>query len=432
MLVSVGYMDPGNWASDLEGGSRFGYTLLWVLAVSNGIAIVLQHLASRLGIVTGLDLAQACRMFYPRRVVLALWVLCQLAIVACDLAEVIGSAVALNLLFHIPLVWGAAITVCDVFMILLLQHGGIRRLEAIVIVLVGTIAACLAGELWLTQPAWPELVRALRPTLDASQLYVAVAILGATVMPHNLYLHSALVKTRHVASNDVARRAAVRTSLLNTIVALNLAFCVNAAILIVAADVFHANAITVTDLGQAYHLLTPLLGLTAGSLLFAIALLAAGQSATITGTLAGQVVMLGFLKLEARPLLVRLATRLAAVLPAVVVIAVTGSEGTVSLLLATQVVLSMQLPFAIVPLVRMTSSASIMGRAVNGRLLRWTGIAIGWLITLLNAWLLASTASEHAWGFTLLAALVLGCVFLGYIAFAPLRTQEPLARRGPA
>src|SRR3982751_947879 len=225
MLVSVGYMDPGNWASDLEGGSRFGYALLWVLAASNAIAIVLQHLASRLGIVTGLDLAQACRVSYARPVVLALYALCQIAIIACDLAEVIGSAVALNLLFHLPLVWGAAITVLDVFLILLLQHGGMQRLEAIVIVLVATIGTCLGMELWLAQPEWSSVVRGFKPALEASQLYVAVAILGATVMPHNLYLHSAMVKTRHVASNEVARRAAVRTSLLNTIVALNLAFC---------------------------------------------------------------------------------------------------------------------------------------------------------------------------------------------------------------
>ena len=423
MLVSVGYMDPGNWASDLEGGSRFGYALIWVLAVSNAIAIFLQHLASRLGIGSGLDLAQACRTFYPRPVVLVLWALCQCAIVACDLAEVIGSAVALNLLFGIPILWGAVITVFDVFLILLLQHRGVRMVEAVVIVLVATIGACLAAELWIAQPAWREVARGFRPALTPEQLYVAVAILGATVMPHNLYLHSALVKTRRVADNAEAKRSAMRTSLLNTVLALNLAFLVNGAILIVAADVFHPKDIAVTDLREAYHLLAPLLGTVGASALFAIALLAAGQSATITGTMAGQAVMLGFLQLETRPLTVRLATRLAAVLPAVVAIAVFGEDSTVSLLIGTQIVLSMQLPFAIVPLVRVTSSVSAMGALVNGIAMRVVGALIAVFITLVNLWLIWQALESSAW-FPLIAALALaGVALLVYLAARPLQSR---------
>ncbi|MDQ6618859.1 MAG: Nramp family divalent metal transporter, partial [Pseudomonadota bacterium] len=425
MLVSVGYMDPGNWATDLEGGSRFGYTLLWVLVASNVIAIVLQHLASRLGIVTGSDLAQCCRRFYPQPVVLALWALCQGAIVACDLAEVIGSAVALNLLFHIPLLWGAVITVLDVLLILLLQHGGIRRLEAIVIVLIGTIAACLGAEVWLAQPEWPLVAAGLKPTLNGAQLYVAVAMLGATVMPHNLYLHSSLVKTRRIEGGPAGQRQALRTSLFNTALALSLALLVNAAILIVAADVFHPQAIAVEDLREAHRLLAPLLGVSAASVLFAIALLAAGQSATITGTMAGQAVMLGFLKLETGAVTVRIATRLAAIVPAVLMIGLFGPDSTVALLVGTQIALSMQLPFAIVPLVRITSSPTAMGALKNSRLLHYTGTLIAVMITAMNLWLVWHSLHESAWWTAIATLAIAGLALLGYVAVHPIRDRDP-------
>ncbi|HEY3565048.1 MAG TPA: Nramp family divalent metal transporter, partial [Casimicrobiaceae bacterium] len=331
-LVSVGYMDPGNWASDLEAGARFGHSLLWVLVIANAIALLVQTLAARLGIVTRLDLAQACRACYPRAISNVLFALCALAIVACDLAEVLGSAVALNLLFGLPLVWGALVTALDVFALLALRHLGVRRLEAIVVVLVLTVGACLAVETWLVEPATRSLASVLSPRLDAASLYVAVAMLGATVMPHNLYLYSSLVQTRAMPTTDDAQRRALRYNFVDTLIALNVAFVINASILVLAADVFHANGIVVTDLREAQRLLSPLLGTSLAGILFAVALLAAGQSSTITGTLAAQIVMQGFLGLRGSPMTVRMITRGVAMLPAVLVLALLGDDSTVTLL----------------------------------------------------------------------------------------------------
>src|SRR6476659_6241544 len=366
-LVSVGYMDPGNWATDIEGGARFGHHLLWVLVVANGIALLMQTLAARLGVVARLDLAQACRACYPRPVTYVLFALCEVAIIACDLAEVLGSAIALNLLFGIPLVWGAVITALDVFALLALQRFGMRRLEALIIVLVLTVGACLGIEVWLAEPTWHSLSDALSPRLDAASVYVAVGILGATVMPHNLYLHSSLVQTRVAPLGAEARRRALRFNFLDTLIALNVAFCINASILILPAHVFHAAGLEVTDLREAQRLLSPLHGTGFAGLLFAVALLCAGQSSTITGTLAGQIVMQGFLRLRGSPVLVRMITRAIAIFPAVLVLGTMGEDATVPLLVATQVVLSMQLPFALVPLIRFTACRSVMGEYVNRR-----------------------------------------------------------------
>ena len=424
MLVSVGYMDPGNWATDLEGGARFGYQLLWVLVVSNLIALLLQTLCARLGVVSGLDLAQACRVLYPRPAVYALWILCEIAIVACDLAEVIGSAVALNLLFGIPVVWGAAITALDVFLILLLQQYGARRLEAIIVVAVLTIAACFAVELWLVQPQWGEVAAGLTPRLDDASLYIAIGILGATVMPHNLYLHSSIVKTRAVGPAAVEQRRALRYYLVDTALALNFAFLINAAILIVAAGVFHREGIVVDDLREAHRLLSPLLGAGIASFLFAIALLCSGQSATITGTLAGQIVMEGFLDLRLPPLLRRALTRGLAVIPAIGVLAFTGEDGTIALLVATQVVLSLQLPFAIIPLIRFTSSEQVMGgfaTPVVIKALAWGSAAF---VVTANVWLVGSKLVSWE---SRAAAVVVGCAylaFLAYVTFARLAHRE--------
>jgi manganese transport protein len=433
-LVSVGYMDPGNWATDLEGGARFGHQLLWVLVVANGIALLMQTLAARLGVIARLDLAQACRACYPRPVACVLFVLCEFAIIACDLAEVLGSAVALNLLFGLPLVWGALITVLDVFALLALQRAGMRRLEALITVLVLTVGGCLAFECWLAGPTWTSLGGALSPRLDAASVYVAVAILGATVMPHNLYLHSSLVQTRVAPSASKAKRRALRYNFIDTLVALNVAFVINASILVLAADVFHSAGIVVTDLREAQRLLSPLLGTTLAGLLFAVALLAAGQSSTITGTLAGQIVMQGFLRLRGSPMLVRLTTRSIAVFPAVVMLSIMGDDATTTLLVGTQVVLSLQLPFALVPLIRFTASRDLMGAYATSRAI----ITLAWIAAVMiiacNAWLVMQTLTEHL---TPALAAAFGAFGVGaagllvYLAFAPLRalderTVEPL------
>ena len=392
-LVAVGYMDPGNWATDLAGGARFGYTLLSVILFSNLSAILLQSLAVKLGLVTGRDLAQACHDHYSRPVNLALWVLCEIAIAACDLAEILGSAIALNLLFGIPLLWGVCLTALDVLLILLLQHQGFRWLEAVVIALVATIGLCFAIELVLARPDLRELARGLVPTTkivtNPAMLYIAVGILGATVMPHNLYLHSAVVQTRRVGPTVSDRREAIRYATIDSSLALGLAFLVNAAILILAAATFYRTGHhDVADLHDAYTLLAPLLGTTAASVLFALALLASGQNSTITGTLAGQIVMEGFLEIRLPPWLRRLITRLVAIVPAIVVTALYGEAGTGRLLVLSQVILSLQLSFAVVPLVQFTSDRRKMGAFVNGPLL--TGVA--WLAAVmiggLNLWLL--------------------------------------------
>jgi manganese transport protein len=395
-MVAVGYMDPGNWATDLAGGARFGYTLLSVIMLSNLMAILLQALALKLGIVTGRDLAQACRDHYSRPVSFVLWVLCEIAIAACDLAEVIGSAIALNLLFGIPLIWGVCLTVFDVLLILLLQNKGFRYLEAFVIALVATIGLCFGIELLMARPELAAVARGLVPTsailANPDMLYIAIGILGATVMPHNLYLHSSIVQTRKVLPDDPSKREAVKYATLDSTLALLFAFFINAAILILAAATFHDSGHqNVADIGDAYRLLTPLLGTTFASTLFAVALLASGQNSTITGTLAGQIVMEGFLDIRLPPWLRRLITRLIAIIPAVIVTALYGERGAGSLLILSQVILSLQLSFAVVPLVRFTSQRSKMGHFVNGRLLAATAWTVAVAIIGLNAWLLIGT-----------------------------------------
>ena len=425
-LVGVGYIDPGNWASDLEAGARFGHSLLWVLVVANAIALLVQTLAARLGIVARLDLAQACRACYPRAVSNALFVLCALAIVACDMAEVLGSAVALDLLFGLPLVWGALVTALDVFALLALRRVGVRRLEAIVVVLVLTVGACLAIECWLAEPAARSLRGALSPRLDAGSLYVAVAMLGATVMPHNLYLHSSLVQTRVAPASVEAQRRALRYGFVDTLLALNVAFVINASILVLASGVFHAHGIVVTDLREAQRLLSPLLGTSLAGILFAVALLAAGQSSTITGTLAAQVVMQGFVRLRGSPVGVRMIVRGAAMLPAVLVLALFGEDSTVMLLVATQVVLSLQLPFALVPLVRFTSSRSVMGARASGPFVTVLATLAAAVVIGCNAWLVVQTLGSASGALSLVvaAAFAAALALLAYLSLAPLRARE--------
>lgn len=384
-LVSVGYMDPGNWATDLEGGARFGYQLIWVLLMSNLMAVLLQTLAARMGIVAGRDLAQACRENYPKPVAYALWILCEIAIAACDLAEVLGTAIGLNLLFNIPLLYGVIITGFDTMVFLVIQNYGIRKMEAFILLLVSTIGVCFAIEVFFSQPVWGEVVTGFVPHLTSESLYVAIGILGATVMPHNLYLHSALVQTRVIGQTEEGKQQACKYNLVDTAVALNAAFFVNAAILIVAASVFYKHGIVVNEIQQAHELLTPLLGTTLAGTLFAVALISAGQSSTLTGTLAGQIVMEGFLKLRLRPFLRRLITRLIAIVPAVAVIGMKGDKGSYDLLILSQVILSLQLPFAVIPLIKFTSDTSLMGNFANKnwvKILAWVAAAI---IVALNA-----------------------------------------------
>ena len=394
-LVAVGYMDPGNWATDLAGGSQFGYTLLSVILLSNVMAILLQALSAKLGIVTGRDLAQACRDHYSRPVALMLWVACELAIIACDLAEVIGTAIALQLLFGIPLVWGVCITALDVLLILLLQQRGFRKLEAFVIALLVIIAGCFAVELALSQPAIGEVLRGYVPTAQVvtnpATLYIAIGILGATVMPHNLYLHSSIVQTRAFDRDEAGKRDAIRYATIDSSVALMLALFINSAILILAASTFYvAGRTDVAEIGDAYQLLAPMLGAGIASTLFAVALLASGQNSTITATLAGQIVMEGFLRIRLPAWQRRLITRLLAIVPAVTVAAMYGESGTARLLVLSQVVLSMQLPFAVIPLVAFTSDRVKMGRFVNPPWLKWSAWIIAAVIVGLNLKLLAA------------------------------------------
>jgi manganese transport protein len=398
-MVAVGYMDPGNWATDLAGGARFGYTLLSVVLLANLMAILLQSLAVKLGVVTGRDLAQACRDHYSRPVSFGLWVLCEIAIAACDLAEVIGSAIALNLLFGIPLIWGVCLTAADVLLILLLQHRGFRYLEAFVIALIATIGVCFAIELFLAKPDLMGVAAGLIPrgeiVTNPAMLYIAIGILGATVMPHNLYLHSSIVQTRHVLPDPASKREAIRFATLDSTLALLFAFFINGAILILAAATFHPTGHRdVADIGDAYYLLAPLLGTGIASVLFAVALLASGQNSTITGTLAGQIVMEGFLNIRLPAWLRRMITRLIAIVPAVIVTALYGARGVGSLLILSQVILSLQLSFAVVPLVRFTSEKGKMGEFANGRLLT----ALAWLVAVviigLNSWLLVGVFRE--------------------------------------
>lgn len=392
-LVSVGYMDPGNWATCIAGGSKYGYTLLSVVLVSNLMAMVLQALSARLGIVSGRDLAQACREEYSPWVGFGLWVVCELAIIACDLAEVIGTAIALNLLFHIPLPLGAALTVLDAFLVLMLMQRGFRWFEAFVISLIAIIGGCFAVEMWLATPPMGSLSAGLVPSAEIlknpEMLYIAIGILGATVMPHNLYLHSSVVQTRAFSRTPEGKREACKWSVVDSTLALGLAFLVNAAILVLSAAVFHkAGRTDVAEIEEAYELLSPLLGVGAAATLFGVALLASGFNSTVTGTLAGQVVMEGFLKLRLKPWLRRLVTRFVAAVPVVVVAAISGAKGTSKLLVLSQVILSMQLPFAVVPLVRFATSRKWMGDMVVGRGLGWVAWGMAALIIGLNVWLL--------------------------------------------
>ncbi|MEO8277078.1 MAG: Nramp family divalent metal transporter [Thermoanaerobaculia bacterium] len=393
-LVSVGYMDPGNWATDLAGGAKFGYALIWVILLSNLMAMYLQSLCVKLGVVTGRDLAQACREHYSKPVSVVLWLLCEIAIIACDLAEVVGSAVALNLLFGMPLVWGVLITGLDVMLLLGAMHFGFRKIEAIVLTLVSTVALCFALQIFLAQPDWGGVaIGMFVPTLPGKEaFYIALGILGATVMPHNLYLHTALVQTRDIGPTIPDKRQAVRYNITDTVIALGAAFFVNAAILIVAAAVFfRTGQHEVAELQEAHRLLAPILGAPIASTAFAVALLASGQSSTITGTLAGQIVMEGFLEIRIRPWLRRLITRLLAIVPAIFLIARSGGKDTVALLVFSQVVLSMQLSFAIFPLLHFTSSRKLMGEFANTTPVKLLGYLICTLIAALNIALLWQT-----------------------------------------
>lgn len=365
-LVAVGYMDPGNWATDIAGGATAGYTLLSVILLSNLVAMVLQRLAVRLGVIGGMDLAQACRATYPRSVNLFLWALCELAIIACDVAELVGTAIALKLLFGIPLLTGIVLTGLDVLLVLGLQRFGFRKVEAFILALLLIIAGCFLAMIAFSQPPLGEVMAGLVPSArivtDPALLYLAVGILGATVMPHNLYLHSAVVQTRDYARTPEGRRKAARIATIDSNVALGFAFFINAAILIVAAAVFHgAGKADVGEIEQAYHLLSPMLGVGVASVLFGVALLCAGQNATITGTLAGQIVMEGFLSLKMAPWLRRMVTRLIAIVPAIGVVMLFGEGSTTQLLVFSQVVLSLQLPFAVAPLIHLTARRDIMG-----------------------------------------------------------------------
>jgi manganese transport protein len=415
-LVSVGYMDPGNWATDLAGGAKFGYALLWVILLSNLMAMFLQTLCVRLGIASGRDLAQACRDQYSKPVSYVLWFLCEIAIIACDLAEVVGSAVALNLLFGLPLVVGVVITGFDVMLLLAAMHFGFRKIEAIVITLVTTVAACFVIQVVLSRPEWGALATGLVvPTIpNAEAFYIALGILGATVMPHNLYLHTALVQTRDIEKSSAGKRAAIHYNTIDTIVALGAAFFVNAAILVVAAAVFNrAGQYDVSELQEAHRLLAPLLGAPIASTAFAVALLASGQSSTITGTLAGQIVMEGFLNFRIRPWLRRLITRLLAIVPAIFLIGMSGGKNTVGLLVFSQVVLSMQLSFAIFPLMAFTSDRKLMGEFANSRIVQVIGYALCTLIASLNIYLLYQTLGA-AWMAVIVACVLAFTIWVRY------------------
>jgi len=397
-LISVGYMDPGNWATDIAGGSRFGYTLLFVIMASNLMAILLQSLSLKLGVATERDLAQLCHEEYGRWVSFGLWIGAEIAIAACDLAEVIGSAIALELLFHIPIFYGVLITGLDVLLILLLQRWGFRYVEALVIALIGTITAMFGVQMFLSRPEyWPILRNLFIPSTaivtNPDMLYIAIGMLGATVMPHNLYLHSSIVQSRQYKRTPEGKREAIHMANVDSALALTLALFVNAAILIVAAAVFHRSGhYDVAAIQDAYQMLSPLLGVAGASTLFAVALLASGQNSSITGTLAGQIVMEGFIHIRLSPWLRRLITRSLAIIPTIIVVAVTGERGTEKLLILSQVILSLQLSFAVIPLVLFTGSRKKMGEFVNAPWLKMLAWSVAVLIAGLNGWLLVQTA----------------------------------------
>lgn len=400
LLIAVGYMDPGNWATDIAGGAQFGYTLLSVILISNLFAIVLQHLSVKLGIVAERDLAQACKDHFHPAVNFVLWIFCEIAIAACDLAEVIGSAIALNLLFGIPLSWGVAITIVDVFLILFLQSKGFRYIESIVGGLIFIIFIAFFYEIFLSKPDIFPLLEGLIPKKEIiqnpSMLYIAIGILGATVMPHNLYLHSSIVQTRNYPRTVAGKKEALKFASLDSSISLMLAFVINAAILIIAAATFHTSGNKdVADITDAYKLLTPLLGTTMASIFFGVALLASGQNSTLTGTLAGQIVMEGFLNIRLKPWVRRLITRLIAIIPALIISILYGERGTAELLVFSQVILSMQLSFAVVPLVMFTCSKAKMGEFANKPWLTILAWLISGIIILLNLYLLKETIFPH-------------------------------------
>jgi manganese transport protein len=399
-LVAVGYMDPGNWATDIEGGARYGYALLSVIMISNFMAILLQALALRLGIGGGRDLAQACRDSYSRPTVIVLWVLCEIAIAACDLAEVLGAAIALNLLFGLPLIWGVTLTALDVLIVLYLQGRGFRYVEALVVGLILLIAGSFAVEIWLARPDFGAVAAGFVPhpviLRNPEMLYIAIGILGATVMPHNLYLHSSIVQTRKYLDTFESKREAIRFATLDSSFALMFALFINAAILVMAAATFHGTGYeSVADINDAYKLLSPLLGSAMASTLFAVALLCSGQNATLTGTLAGQIVMEGFINLRLRPWLRRLITRLIAIIPAVIVITIYGEEGSGPLLILSQVILSLQLPFAVFPLVMFTGDPAKMGPFASPAWVKTLAWIVAVMIAALNVWLLYQTAAAY-------------------------------------
>ena len=439
-LVSVGYMDPGNWATDLEGGSRFGYALIWVILMSNMMAVLLQTLAARLGIVTGKDLAQACRSEYSKAASFALWILCEIAIAACDLAEVLGTILGLNLLFGLPLLWGALVTLFDTFVLLAIQKLGIRKMEAFILSLISIIAGGFIVNLFLAKPDWGAAATGLAPSLPVGSLYIILGIIGATVMPHNLYLHSSLVQTRRVSRTIDSKSQACKYNFLDSVIALNAAFFVNGAILVLAAAVFYRHGIIVTEIQQAHKLLEQLLGTQAAPIAFGLALLAAGQSSTLTGTLAGQIVMEGFVRIRLRPYLRRLITRSIALLPAVVVIWISGDEGTYKLLILSQVILSLQLPFAIVPLVHFTSDKLKMGSFASKLWVKALAWATSIAIIVLNGKLVYDEIMDWIEGGAplLISILTIGIaaaisLFLVYIILLPLiRGQKSWKEEKPA
>ncbi|WP_031426965.1 Nramp family divalent metal transporter [Flavimarina sp. Hel_I_48] len=438
-LVSVGYMDPGNWATDIAGGSAFGYSLLWVLLMSNIMALLLQSLCSRLGIVRGVDLAQASREIYPRFVNFVLWILAEIAIAACDLAEVIGMAIGLNLLFGLPIIWGVCITVLDSFLLLFLLNKGIRKMEAFIVCLIFIIAVSFFLELFFSKPDVSELMAGFVPSMPSNAaLYIAIGIIGATVMPHNLYLHSSLVQTREIENNPKGIKRALRLNFLDSAIALNLAFLVNAAILILAASVFFKNGLyEVADITDAHKLLQGLLGTQWAPILFAVALIAAGQSSTLTGTLAGQVVMEGYLNLRIQPWVRRLATRLIAIVPALITVFYYGEKGLGELLVLSQVVLSLQLGFAMIPLIHFVSDKKTM----KGHHIKWPMRILSWIITVvivgLNAKLVIDEVKEWIalsentlYIYMLVLPFILGAVLLLiYITVKPILIKGAIGQR---
>jgi manganese transport protein len=428
-LISVGYMDPGNWATDIEGGSRFGYQLIWVLLMSNLMAVLLQTLCARLGIVSRSDLAQACRDSYSKPVAMVLWVLSEIAIAACDLAEVLGTAIGLNLLFGIPMLIGVFITAADVLLLLYFQHLGIRKVEAFILALITVVGVCFLIEVFLAKPDWHGVALGFIPHINGDSLYIAIGIIGATVMPHNLYLHSALVQTRAIGDTKKKVAQACKYNFIDSAVALNMAFFVNAAILIVSAAVFYANGQIVTEIGQAHDLMTPLMGTTLAATAFGIALLCSGQSSTLTGTLAGQVVMEGFINFKMRPWVRRSFTRVLAIAPAAIVIGISGAEGTFKLLILSQVILSLQLPFAVIPLIHFTSDRRRMGEFANPwwvKILAWVtaivivGLNVYLVVATLSGWI-ANLGGSAVWIELLIipVAVALGGLLL-YLIFGPM------------